>query len=105
MPTRRQLLQVFGTSALAGRLPAGELIRNFSRRALGRTGRWVSPFGLGGQAALQYPPADSDAADIPVRAVELGVNYLDTANAYGPSQSIYGEAFRRMRLAPWQADY
>ncbi|MBI5280959.1 MAG: aldo/keto reductase, partial [Candidatus Solibacter usitatus] len=46
-----------------------------------------------------------DAADIPVRAVELGVNYLDTANAYGPSQSIYGEAFRRMRLAPWQADY
>lgn len=105
MPTRRQLLQVFGASALAGKLRAGELLPRFARRTLGRTGRWVSPFGLGGQAALQYPPADLDAAAIPVRAVELGVNYLDTANAYGPSQSIYGEAFRRMNLAPWQAEY
>jgi aryl-alcohol dehydrogenase-like predicted oxidoreductase len=105
MPTRRQLLQIFGASALAGQLSAGELLPRFARRTLGRTGRWVSPFGLGGQAALQYPPADLDSAEIPVRAVELGVNYLDTANAYGPSQSIYGEAFRRMNLAPWQSGY
>lgn len=105
MPTRRQLLQTFGAAALAGKLKAGELLPRFARRTLGRTGRWVSPFGLGGQAALQYPPPDLDSAAIPVRAVELGVNYLDTANAYGPSQSIYGEAFRRMNLAPWQAGY
>ena len=98
MPTRRQLLQVFGASALAGRLRAGDLLPRFARRTLGRTGRWVSPFGLGGQAALQYPPPDLDSAAIPVRAVELGVNYLDTANAYGPSQANYGEAFRRLSL-------
>lgn len=105
MPTRRQLLQVFGAAALAGRLQAGELLPRFARRTLGRTGRWVSPLGLGGQAALQQVPRDLDIPDIPVRAVELGVNYLDTANAYDSSQAMYGDAFRRMNLAPWQTGY
>jgi aryl-alcohol dehydrogenase-like predicted oxidoreductase len=46
-----------------------------------------------------------DVADIVVRAVELGVNYLDTANAYGPSQGIYGEAFWRMKITPGHWEY
>ena len=43
--------------------------------------------------------------DIIVRAIELGVNYLDTANAYGPSQANYGEAFRRLHLTPSDNNY
>jgi aryl-alcohol dehydrogenase-like predicted oxidoreductase len=78
---------------------------DMTHRVLGRTGRWVVPLGLGGQASLQWTAADLDAADIIVRAVELGVNYLDSANAYGPSQTHYGEAFRRLRLAPYDPTY
>ncbi len=69
-------------------------------RRLGKTGRWVVPYGLGGQASLERSGATMDRPDIIVRAVELGVNYLDTANAYGPSQTYYGEAFSRLRLKP-----
>ena len=69
-------------------------------RLLGRTGRMVVPLALGGQASLQWTGPEIDAPDIIVRAVQLGVNYLDSANAYGPSQTNYGEAFRRLNLAP-----
>jgi aryl-alcohol dehydrogenase-like predicted oxidoreductase len=80
-------------------------VADLRQRVLGRTGRWVTPLGLGGQASLQWTGPGIDPADIIVRAIELGVNYLDTANAYGTSQANYGEAFRRLNLAPWQADY
>jgi aryl-alcohol dehydrogenase-like predicted oxidoreductase len=74
-------------------------------RRLGKTGRWVVPYGLGGQASLERTGGTMDRPDIIVRAVELGINYLDTANAYGPSQGYYGEAFRRLRLNPDAPDY
>ncbi len=105
MPTRRQMLQVFGVAALSGRLKAGEMIPNFARRTFGRTGRWISPIALGGQAGIQLPPPGVDPADIIVRAIELGINYLDTANGYDPSQANYGQAFRRLNLIPGQTGY
>jgi hypothetical protein len=98
-------MQIFGASALASRAGAQTTPLPLVHRTLGRTGRWIVPFGLGGQASLQFPAAGLDAADIVVRAVELGVNYLDTANAYGLSQSLYGEAFRRINVTPASADY
>ena len=103
--TRRQIFQVLGTAALAGRARAQVGVPPLTRRTLGRTGRWVVPFGLGGQASLQFPAPGMDVADIVARAVELGVNYLDTANAYGPSQGIYGEAFWRMKITPGHWEY
>ena len=84
----------------AGRTSRAEGLVDMPYRLLGRTGRWVTPLGLGGQASLQWTAAGIDPADIVVRAVELGVNYLDTANAYGPSQLNYAEAFRRLHLVP-----
>jgi aryl-alcohol dehydrogenase-like predicted oxidoreductase len=60
---------------------------------------------LGGQASLQFPAQGLEVADIPARAVELGVNYLDTANAYGPSQGIYGQAFWRLKVTPGHPEY
>ncbi|MCL5744497.1 MAG: hypothetical protein M1541_11320, partial [Acidobacteria bacterium] len=92
MLSRRRILEILGAAALSGRLHAQTATPSLTRRALGRTGRWVVPFGLGGQASLQYPGQGIDVVDIVVRAIELGVDYLDTANAYGPSQSIYGPA-------------
>ncbi len=102
---RRQLFQILGSAALAGRAKATGADAPLTRRTLGRTGRWVAPFGLGGQASLQYPPPGMDVPDIVVRAIELGVNYLDSANAYGPSQSIYGEAFWRLAVTPGHPDH
>lgn len=109
MLSRRQILSVLGAMPAASVLGPGALYAqattNFQRRLLGRTGRLVTPLGLGGQASLQWTGPDIDPADIIVRAVHLGVNYLDTANAYGPSQMNYGEAFRRLNLAPGVSGY
>ena len=109
MVTRRKIIGVLGALPAASVLGPGTLYAQatttFPRRLLGRTGRMVTPLGLGGQASLQWTKPGIDPADIIVRAVQLGVNYLDTANAYGPSQTNYGEAFRRLRLTPAASDY
>jgi aryl-alcohol dehydrogenase-like predicted oxidoreductase len=109
MVSRRELLSVLGALPAAGILGPGRLYAQaaaqFPRRLLGRTGRTVVPLGLGGQASLQWTPPGTDAPDIIVRAVHAGVNYLDSANAYGPSQANYGEAFRRLHLTPADTSY
>ncbi len=105
MLTRRQILEVLGAGALAGRARAAAPLPALAHRTLGRTGRWVTPFGLGGQGALQFPASEAESVDIIVRAIELGVNYLDSANAYGPSQSLYGQAFWKLRITPGHPDH
>jgi aryl-alcohol dehydrogenase-like predicted oxidoreductase len=111
MITRRNVMKILGTLPAAGYLTtntkawAQAATERMPKRLLGRTGRWVTPLALGGQASLQWTAEGIDAPDIIVRAVQLGVNYLDSANIYGPSQVNYGEAFRRMHLAPGLADY
>ncbi len=109
MITRREILSVIGAVPVADALTPGRLFAQatttFPRRLLGRTGRTVVPLALGGQASLQWTKPGLDPADIIVRAVQLGLNYLDTANAYGPSQMNYGEAFRRLHLTPSDTNY
>lgn len=111
MISRRNILKVLGTLPAAGYLATSrtvwaEALRpRLPQRLLGRTGRWVTPLALGGQASIQWTAQGIDAPDIIVRAVQLGVNYLDSANLYGPSQMNYGEAFRRMHLVPGTPDY
>ncbi|WP_321477246.1 aldo/keto reductase [uncultured Paludibaculum sp.] len=104
MISRREILSALGAIPAASVLTPGTLYAQaaakFPRRLLGRTGRQVVPLALGGQASLQWTKPGIDPADIIVRAVQLGLNYLDTANAYGPSQMNYGEAFRRLHLTP-----
>ncbi len=102
-------MSVLGAVPAAGVLGPGALYAQASaaipQRLLGRTGRMVTPLGLGGQASIQWTKPGIDPADIIVRAVQLGVNYLDTANAYGPSQTNCGEAFRRLHLVPGAPGY
>ena len=52
-------------------------------RILGRTGYRVGIFSLGGQAALERPNNFDVAVPIVERALDLGVNYIDTSSIYG----------------------
>ncbi len=74
-------------------------------RPFGQTGFDVTTMGLGGQASLQWTPADVDPVPIIIKAFESGVNYFDTSNGYGPSQVNYGKAFRRLGLVPGRPGY
>ena len=52
-------------------------------RNLGKTGYKVGIFSLGGQAALEKPDNEAVAVPIIERALDLGVNYVDTSSIYG----------------------
>lgn len=70
-------------------------------RNLGRTGYRVGIFSLGGQAAVEQPNNEAVAVPIVERALDLGVNYIDTAAAYGGpqrwSQRYIGRVMARRR--------
>jgi hypothetical protein len=52
-------------------------------RNLGKTGYKVGIFSLGGQAALEHANNFDVAVPIIDRALDLGVNYIDTSSIYG----------------------
>jgi uncharacterized protein len=52
-------------------------------RNLGKTGYKVGIFSLGGQASLERPNNFDIAVPIVERALDLGVNYIDTSSIYG----------------------
>jgi hypothetical protein len=52
-------------------------------RNLGKTGYKVGIFSLGGQAAVERPNNFDVAVPIIERALDLGVNYIDTSSIYG----------------------
>jgi aryl-alcohol dehydrogenase-like predicted oxidoreductase len=70
-------------------------------RPLGRTGHPVCLFSLGGQAAIER--ADNEAVAVPIveRALDLGVNYIDTSSIYGGpprwSERYIGQVMKRRR--------
>lgn len=80
-------------------------------RPLGKTGHDVGIFSLGGQATLEKPGRKDDAIEIINRALDLGVNYIDTANMYGKgvSEEYIGEVMKVRRnevfLATKSHDY
>ncbi len=63
-------------------------------RTLGRTGLQVSEVSLGGAYIGGTDPERrrQNAAELVARALELGVNYIDTAPLYGDSEELLGEA-------------
>ena len=70
-------------------------------RNLGKTGQLVGLFSLGCQAAIEK--ADNEAVAVPIidRALDLGVNYLDTSARYGGekrwSEQYVGKVMKRRR--------
>jgi aryl-alcohol dehydrogenase-like predicted oxidoreductase len=68
-------------------------------RPFGRTGHNVRLFSLGGQATLEQEGTRDESLAIINRAIDLGVNYIDTAAAYGRgiSQRYIGEVMATRR--------
>ena len=75
------------------------------KRTFGKLGFKVTTLGLGGQSSLQWTPENTDPVAIIEKAYNLGVNYFDTSNVYGPSQMNYGKAFLRLGLVPGSTNY
>ena len=75
------------------------------KRTFGKTGFEVTTLGLGGQASLQWTPADVDPVPIILKAFKMGVNYFDTSNLYAGSQLNFGKAFEILNLIPGQPGY
>ncbi|MFE4830789.1 aldo/keto reductase [Streptomyces sp. NPDC056672] len=68
-------------------------------RTLGRTGIKVSPYALG---ALMFAtsignPDPDDSARIIHRALDAGINLIDTADAYGDSEEVVGKALKVLK--------
>jgi predicted aldo/keto reductase-like oxidoreductase len=66
-------------------------------RPLGKTGREVTLFGLGGEGVLRTWGEDKDAARVISRALDQGVTYCDTAPAYAGSLDYYGATLGERR--------
>jgi aryl-alcohol dehydrogenase-like predicted oxidoreductase len=75
--------------------------RAMPTRNLGKTGYRTGIFSLGGQAAVEQPNNEAIAVPIVERAIDLGVNYIDTAAGYGGemrwSQRYIGQVMKRRR--------
>jgi uncharacterized protein len=56
-------------------------------RNLGKTGFHVGILSLGGQATLEIKEKEKESVEIINRAIDLGVNYIDTAAGYGDGVS------------------
>lgn len=73
--------------------PSGSL----PRRPLGGTGHVATLFGLGGEGVLRTDGRAAEAVGVIERALDLGVNYFDTAPAYASSRDYYGAALGERR--------
>lgn len=77
------------------------------KRKLGRTGLEVSEVAFGGvEIGLPYGIGVSgekdmlseiDAVSLLRKAVDVGINFFDTARSYGKSELIMGKAFKKIR--------
>lgn len=67
-------------------------------RTLGRTGIKVSPYALGAlNFATQFGNTEDDSVRIIHKALDAGINLVDTSDAYGDSEEVVGRALKGRR--------
>ena len=76
-----------------------DLATSIPRRVLGKTGEKVSILAFGGGSRFGMYEKDDEAIAAVNEAIDSGINYLDTAMAYGggTSQKRYGEVMKTRR--------
>lgn len=67
------------------------------KRKLGKTEAEVTIMGLGGEGILRTHGNDKQTYDLINRAIDLGINYFESARAYAGSESYYGLALKERR--------
>jgi predicted aldo/keto reductase-like oxidoreductase len=67
------------------------------RRSLGKTGVETTIMGLGGEGVLRTFGHEQAAYQLINRAIDLGINYFESARAYSGSESYYGLALKERR--------
>jgi uncharacterized protein len=74
-------------------------------RNLGKTGYQVGILSLGGQATIEKEGTEAESIAIVNKALDLGVNYIDTAAAYGGgiSETHIGKVLKDRRSEVWLA--
>src|SRR5512133_4116500 len=72
-------------------------------RSFGKTGYKVGVLSLGGQATLEIKGREEESEKIINRAIDLGINYIDTAASYGQgvSQLNIGRVMKNRRNEVW----
>jgi aryl-alcohol dehydrogenase-like predicted oxidoreductase len=66
-------------------------------RTLGKTNIKVTILGLGGEGVLRTFGYDRESYTLINRAIDLGINYLESARAYSGSEAYYGRALKERR--------
>ena len=100
--SRREFIQkLLSAAAAAGLYPlidplTGSALNNgfeekMPLRPLGKTGYKVGIYSLGGQAAIETPGKEELSVKIINRAIDLGINYIDTAAVYGRTSDKVGK--------------
>ena len=88
-------------------LPSNPATEGMPTRNLGQTGYRVGVFSLGGQAALERGGNEAVAVPLVERALDLGVNYVDTSSIYGGperwSERYIGQVMKRRRAQAFLA--
>jgi aryl-alcohol dehydrogenase-like predicted oxidoreductase len=67
------------------------------KRTLGRTGHQATIMGLGGEGVLRTYGYEQQAYELINRAIDLGINYFESARAYSGSETYYGLALKERR--------
>ncbi len=91
-----QLLSADNAFAAKGK-STGRNTTKLPQRTLGRTGESVSILGLGGAWFLGQSDDTDKCVEIINTAIDLGINYLDTAPNYQKSQERYGLVMAKRR--------
>ncbi|MDD2473882.1 MULTISPECIES: aldo/keto reductase [unclassified Methanoculleus] len=76
------------------------------KRRFGKTGRGVTPVGLGGEGVLRTYGRHAEANAVIMEALNQGITYFDSAKVYAESEDYYGEVWRSrpdLRTSVFQA--